>query len=54
MAYDESNKMVVLFGGWAGSYLGDTWGWDGKKWTMVATTGPPARAGKPGMICHGK
>ena len=27
-------REVVLFGGYAYSYLGDTWAWDGATWTQ--------------------
>jgi hypothetical protein len=46
MAYDASRQRVVLFGGAVESgQFGDTWEWDGTRWTQVATTGPSARAG---------
>ncbi|MCD4654744.1 hypothetical protein K8T06_12530 [bacterium] len=34
MAYDSSRNVVVVFGGFQGSfdYLGDTWEWDGTQW----------------------
>ena len=49
MAYDVVTQKVVLFGGYNGTYLGDTWLWDGatSQWTEatpahspVAVTGP--------------
>jgi hypothetical protein len=50
MAYDNSRKRTVLFGGviagGPGGALqpsGDTWEWDGASWTQVADTGPAAR-----------
>ena len=43
MAYDAATSQVILFGGNNGSYLGNTWAWNGSTWTNVATTGPPAR-----------
>ena len=55
MAYDANSKKVILFGGFAGgfedgTYLGDTWAFDGKTWTKRDTAaGPTARGGKPGM-----
>jgi hypothetical protein len=35
MAYDDATGTVVLFGGEtaAGTYLNDTWTWDGTTWT---------------------
>lgn len=35
MAYDPSQRLTVVFGGWTGSaWLGDTWEWDGSVWTQ--------------------
>ena len=45
MAYDSARGVVVLYGGWDGSYLGDTWEWDGSSWTQVSTWGPTRRDG---------
>jgi hypothetical protein len=52
-AYDPVRQKLVLFGGDAGaaSFLGDTWEWDGSKWTQVCldaacvASAPPGRAG---------
>jgi hypothetical protein len=43
MAYDSGRGRVVLFGGYDGSALGDTWEWDGSTWEQVASTGPSSR-----------
>ena len=45
MAYDSIHRRSVLFGGsdGSGSYLGDTWEYDGSAWTGVQVAGPPAR-----------
>ncbi len=48
MAYDPLRKVVILFGGYDPALrkdVGDTWKWNGKTWTRVATTGPKARNG---------
>lgn len=44
MAYMGNGK-ILLFGGRdrSGKLLGDTWTWDGTRWTLVATTGPSPR-----------
>ena len=48
LAYDAARGRVVLFGGTsvlapdAPSY-GDTWEWDGARWTQANVTGPSAR-----------
>jgi N-acetylneuraminic acid mutarotase len=34
-----------MFGGYALDVMGDTWTWDGAKWTWHDTDGPPARSG---------
>ena len=47
LAYDETARQVVLFGGWSGNFqfFGDTWTYDGVDWTQHQTiTTPPARA----------
>jgi hypothetical protein len=48
MAYDPVSKKVVLFGGYSGVYLNDTWTFDGATWTKVNTpTAPPVRTNGP-------
>ena len=47
LAYDETAKQVVLFGGWTGGFLffDDTWTYNGVDWVQHQTmTTPPARA----------
>jgi hypothetical protein len=47
MVYDEGRNKIVLFGGqttYYGTFLNDTWEWDGTSWSQVATTGPSARS----------
>lgn len=49
MAYDAARKQTVLFGGlfahgMDGTYLGDTWVWDGTAWLpRAAANSPPPR-----------
>src|SRR5437763_5007458 len=44
MAYDAVSRKVVLFGGYNGVYLNDTWTFDGTNWTKIATPiSPPVR-----------
>lgn len=49
MAYDRARKRFVMFGGSDSDpsgrtkLYGDTWEWDGTRWTQMATTGPGAR-----------
>jgi hypothetical protein len=44
MAYDTARGVTVLFGGYDGiSNRGETWEWNGSKWTLRATDGPSPR-----------
>ena len=44
MAYDPGTGQLVLFGGYDGGFLDDTWTWNGSTWTqMTPATSPPAR-----------
>lgn len=45
LAYDKTQRLAVLFGGWTGSaWLGDTWEWDGTVWTQrFPATSPTPR-----------
>jgi hypothetical protein len=50
IAYDPRRRRVVLFGGYGyvrevRTRLGDTWEWDGKRWSRVSRTGPRPRSG---------
>jgi hypothetical protein len=42
-AFDSDRGVLVMFGGWNGSPLGDTWEWNGSAWRLAATAGPQAR-----------
>lgn len=53
MAYDGAAGNVVLFGGYSstGTYLDDTWTWDGNTWTQqLPPVSPPARNGYGNMV----
>lgn len=43
MVYDEARGVVLLFGGSGSAMFGDTWTWNGVRWSRVATTGPSPR-----------
>jgi len=48
MTFDSRRGKTVLFGGTSAPRpdspsLGDTWEWDGRRWTRVDVTGPSAR-----------
>jgi hypothetical protein len=50
--YDPSRDEVLLFGGRTtsvGSYIGDTWRWDGDAWTEALPSAPPAGRGSAVM-----
>jgi hypothetical protein len=40
MAYDSGRSRVVLYGGFDGAFLEDTWEYDGTSWTSVPVAGP--------------
>lgn len=44
MAYDDGNDVVVLFGGYNGAYLGDTWEYtpSTNTWTQIFPPGSPS------------
>lgn len=52
MDHDRKRGLTLLFGGAddANRSLGDTWGWDGETWWLLATTGP--RAGKTATMVY--
>jgi hypothetical protein len=41
-ADDPATGQLVLFGGTNGSYLGDTWTWNGTTWSLFSSTGGPS------------
>ncbi len=48
MAYDAGHNVIFLFGGFGGAgaqkeVLGDTWVWDGTRWSQVSSVGPSPR-----------
>ena len=45
MIYDKAGNRLVLFSGKndEGSFLSDTWSWDGEEWELISKTGPEAR-----------
>src|SRR5262249_4227922 len=45
LAYDETYKQVVYFGGGSG----DTWTWDGTNWTQKSPAGSPAARSYAGL-----
>ena len=45
MVWDTAIGKAVLFGGYGGGELGDTWTWDGSQWSQVATTTSPSPRG---------
>ena len=48
MAFDRRTKKIVVFGGQANgrptASLGDTWTWDGQRWTEIKAAGPTPRS----------
>ena len=46
MVYDAATGTTLLFGGFNGSELGDTWTWNGSSWVRLSpATSPPALRG---------
>lgn len=46
MAFDETRQEIVLFGGYNGAGLGDTWTWRGTNWVQkLPAASPPDRWG---------
>lgn len=35
IAYDPNLKKTILYGGWNGNYINETWTWGGAQWTKV-------------------
>ncbi len=42
-AYDPMSQKVMIFGGWNGLWLRDTWTYDGTTWTEVFNPVSPSR-----------
>ena len=53
LAYDAESRSLVLFGGdRLNELLGDTWVYDGKRWSRRDVAGPPARRlAVSGTVC---
>ncbi|MBI4871087.1 MAG: hypothetical protein HY814_05930, partial [Candidatus Riflebacteria bacterium] len=49
LAYDTARNRVVLFGGYAGSYVQDTWEYDGVAWTQASPSSRPSARGYHAM-----
>ncbi len=43
MAFDSSRGMAVLFGGFNNATLGETWEWNGNRWSQRQVAGPSPR-----------
>ena len=44
MTYDPGDGYVLLYGGYNGTNLGDTWGFKGGLWTQIHVASPPGRS----------
>src|SRR4029077_13334093 len=42
MTYDAASGKIIVFGGFGGEYLNDTWAFDGVSWTQIATSVAPS------------
>src|SRR4051812_20669731 len=55
VVYDEARQRLVVFGGQSTSGLsGETWTWDGTRWTLAAHSGPRARTGSAAVYDAGR
>jgi hypothetical protein len=43
MAYDDTRRVTLMFGGAGSAMLGDLWSWDGSRWSRLSTSGPSPR-----------
>lgn len=43
IAYDQNRQRIVLFGGWGGGMMNDTWEWDGTAWSERTLPEAPGR-----------
>ena len=50
LAYDAAHGQVVMFGGFYGGYLNDTWLWNGTTWTQVNPTHSPSPRSNAQMV----
>ena len=50
MVYDSARAKLVMFGGYDGLYLNDTWEFDGVSWTQVPTATSPINLQDHSMI----
>ena len=54
LAFDEARGVLVMFGGSnRGTFMNDTWEWDGVKWEMKNQQGPSPR-NSPSMVYNSK
>lgn len=44
LAYDRQRRVTVLFGGYNGGLMGDTWEWDGQSWAQRSDSDPSPRS----------
>ncbi|HSN67785.1 MAG TPA: hypothetical protein VLV48_00980, partial [Thermoanaerobaculia bacterium] len=44
LVYDPTLKKTIIYGGYDGNYLNETWTWDGTKWTKIDGKKPHYRA----------
>jgi hypothetical protein len=52
MAYDSHRQRVVLFGGWNGADLDDTWEFNGATWTQRSPAAKPTARDSAAMAYH--
>jgi sugar lactone lactonase YvrE/uncharacterized protein (DUF2345 family) len=50
LVYDPKHQQVVMFGGYNGSYLNDTWLFDGTTWTQASPANSPSPRSNVEMV----
>ncbi len=54
MAYDRSRQAAIVYGGWSGTELSDTWSWNGETWIEVDVQRSPGPLNNVAMSSFGK
>lgn len=56
MCYDSTDNVLVMFGGWDGAYLGDTWiySFQNNMWINKSPQGSPSPRERSGMVYDSK
>jgi sugar lactone lactonase YvrE len=50
LTFDAAHRQMVMFGGFSGSYLNDTWLWNGTNWTQANPANSPSPRSNVEMV----